>query len=93
MSERLQGTVVLQQQLLRDMSHELRTPLSRCGWPVTVSKTCATARAAEPGDRRHAAPGGRQPATGLAGHRAGAIAQEAIQVQALWDMLRRKRVL
>jgi two-component system sensor histidine kinase PfeS len=29
MSERLQGTVVLQQQLLRDMSHELRTPLSR----------------------------------------------------------------
>ncbi|AZE84500.1 Signal transduction histidine kinase [Pseudomonas orientalis] len=29
MSERLQGTVQLQQQLLRDMSHELRTPLSR----------------------------------------------------------------
>ncbi|NLT88299.1 MAG: sensor histidine kinase [Pseudomonas lactis] len=29
MSERLQGTVRLQQQLLRDMSHELRTPLSR----------------------------------------------------------------
>jgi len=29
MSERLQGTVVLQQQLLRDVSHELRTPLSR----------------------------------------------------------------
>ena len=29
MSERLQGTVLLQQQLLRDMSHELRTPLSR----------------------------------------------------------------
>jgi len=29
MSERLQGTVNLQQQLLRDLSHELRTPLSR----------------------------------------------------------------
>lgn len=29
MSERLQGTVALQQQLLRDLSHELRTPLSR----------------------------------------------------------------
>ncbi|WP_077046944.1 sensor histidine kinase [Pseudomonas sp. KK4] len=29
MSERLQTTVALQQQLLRDLSHELRTPLSR----------------------------------------------------------------
>lgn len=29
MSERLQGMVALQQQLLRDLSHELRTPLSR----------------------------------------------------------------
>jgi len=29
MSERLQSTVVQQQQLLRDLSHELRTPLSR----------------------------------------------------------------
>lgn len=29
MSERLQSTVQLQQQLLRDLSHELRTPLSR----------------------------------------------------------------
>ncbi|MDR0281603.1 MAG: sensor histidine kinase [Paucimonas sp.] len=29
MAERLQGTVTLQQQLLRDLSHELRTPLSR----------------------------------------------------------------
>lgn len=29
MSERLQSTVALQQQLLRDLSHELRTPLSR----------------------------------------------------------------
>ncbi|MGJ7516099.1 histidine kinase sensor domain-containing protein [Pseudomonas baetica] len=29
MSERLQNTVALQQQLLRDLSHELRTPLSR----------------------------------------------------------------
>ncbi|WP_426202887.1 histidine kinase sensor domain-containing protein [Pseudomonas sp. TWP3-1] len=29
MSERLQTTVSLQQQLLRDLSHELRTPLSR----------------------------------------------------------------
>ncbi|MCU9530750.1 sensor histidine kinase [Pseudomonas mosselii] len=29
MAERLQGTVALQQQLLRDLSHELRTPLSR----------------------------------------------------------------
>ena len=29
MSERLQSTVTLQQQLLRDLSHELRTPLSR----------------------------------------------------------------
>ncbi|MBK5378683.1 sensor histidine kinase [Pseudomonas sp. TH43] len=29
MSERLQSTVGLQQQLLRDLSHELRTPLSR----------------------------------------------------------------
>ncbi|KAB0499033.1 sensor histidine kinase [Pseudomonas vancouverensis] len=29
MSERLQSTVAMQQQLLRDLSHELRTPLSR----------------------------------------------------------------
>ena len=29
MSERLQGTVSQQQQMLRDLSHELRTPLSR----------------------------------------------------------------
>ena len=29
MSARLQGTIALQQQLLRDLSHELRTPLSR----------------------------------------------------------------
>ncbi len=29
MAERLQGTVSLQQQLLRDLSHEMRTPLSR----------------------------------------------------------------
>ncbi|MFJ2464913.1 histidine kinase sensor domain-containing protein [Pseudomonas sp. NPDC087615] len=29
MSERLQSSVALQQQLLRDLSHELRTPLSR----------------------------------------------------------------
>ncbi|WP_213879917.1 sensor histidine kinase [Pseudomonas sp. dw_358] len=29
LSERLQGTVALQHQLLRDLSHELRTPLSR----------------------------------------------------------------
>ena len=29
MSERLQSTVALQQQLLRDLSHEMRTPLSR----------------------------------------------------------------
>lgn len=29
MAERLQSTVIIQQQLLRDMSHELRTPLSR----------------------------------------------------------------
>ncbi|MDI2140717.1 MULTISPECIES: sensor histidine kinase [unclassified Pseudomonas] len=29
MSERLQSTIALQQQLLRDLSHELRTPLSR----------------------------------------------------------------
>ncbi|MDH0734011.1 sensor histidine kinase [Pseudomonas sichuanensis] len=29
MAERLQGTVVMQQQLLRDLSHEMRTPLSR----------------------------------------------------------------
>jgi hypothetical protein len=30
MSERLQSTVTLQQQLLRDLSHELRTPLRHC---------------------------------------------------------------
>ncbi|MEQ7919287.1 sensor histidine kinase [Xanthomonas sp. WHRI 1810A] len=29
MAERLQSTVLIQQQLLRDLSHELRTPLSR----------------------------------------------------------------
>ncbi|POG06104.1 two-component sensor histidine kinase [Pseudomonas putida] len=29
MAERLQSTVVMQQQLLRDLSHEMRTPLSR----------------------------------------------------------------
>ena len=29
MADRLQGTVALQQQMLRDLSHEMRTPLSR----------------------------------------------------------------
>lgn len=29
MAERLQGTVAMQQQMLRDLSHEMRTPLSR----------------------------------------------------------------
>lgn len=89
MSERLQGTVVLQQQLLRDMSHELRTPLSR------LRVACDSER--DPSQLRERL--GREidamqrlvedslQLAWLDTERA-PLPKEDIQLQALWDMLR-----
>ena len=89
MSERLQGIVVLQQQLLRDMSHELRTPLSR------LRVACDSER--DPSRLRERL--GREidamqrlvedslQVAWLDTERA-PLPKEDIQLQALWDMLR-----
>nr|WP_306092865.1 sensor histidine kinase [Pseudomonas sp. R5(2019)] len=88
MSERLQSTVALQQQLLRDLSHELRTPLAR------LRVACETeGEAARLRERLEREIDGMQRLVDdtlqlawLDTERA-PLAQEAIQVPALWDML------
>ena len=89
MSERLQGTVVLQQQLLRDMSHELRTPLSRLRVACDSEQDLAQLRerlGREIDAMQRLVEDSLQLAW-LDTERA-PLPQENIQLQALWDMLR-----
>lgn len=89
MSERLQGTVVLQRQLLRDMSHELRTPLSRLRVACDSEQDLAQLRerlGREIDAMQRLVEDSLQLAW-LDTERA-PLSQEDIQLQALWDMLR-----
>ena len=88
MSERLQSTVQFQQQVLRDLSHELRTPLSR------LRVACEVENELEPMRQRLSREvDGMQrlvedtlQLAWLDTERA-PMAQEPIQVQALWEMI------
>ncbi|WP_416426407.1 sensor histidine kinase [Pseudomonas sp. App30] len=88
MAERLQSTVALQRQLLRDLSHELRTPLSRLRVAGDSEQDCARLR-----DRVQREVQGMQRLVDDTLQLAwldterNAPALEPIQVQALWDML------
>ncbi|WP_426136710.1 histidine kinase sensor domain-containing protein [Pseudomonas sp. PWP3-1b2] len=89
MSERLQGTVALQHQLLRDMSHELRTPLSRLRVACDSEQNLSQLR-----DRLSREIDGMQrlvedslQLAWLDSERT-PLPCEDIQLQALWDMLR-----
>jgi len=89
MSERLQGTVALQQQMLRDLSHELRTPLSRLRVACDSEQELTQLR-----ERLGREVDGMQrlvedtlQLAWLDTERA-PLPKEDIQVQALWDMLR-----
>ncbi|MBL4982050.1 sensor histidine kinase [Pseudomonas fluorescens] len=89
MSERLQGTVRLQQQLLRDMSHELRTPLSRLRVACDSEQDLAKLR--ERLDREiDAMQRLVEDSLQLAwlDSETTPLPQEDIQFQALWDILR-----
>ena len=88
MSERLQSTVALQQQLLRDLSHELRTPLSRLRVASESEQSLAQLR-----ERIGREVDGMQRLVDdtlqlawLDTERA-PLPDEAIQIQALWEML------
>ncbi|OOV96390.1 HAMP domain-containing sensor histidine kinase [Pseudomonas sp. MF4836] len=88
MSERLQGTVSLQQQLLRDLSHELRTPLSRLRVACDSEHSLAALRerlSREVDGMQRLVEDSLQLAW-LDTERA-PLAAEEIQVQALWEML------
>lgn len=88
MAERLQGTVVLQQQLLRDLSHELRTPLSRLRVACEGEADAGQLRerlSREIDCMQRLVEDALQLAW-LDTERA-PPSQEPIQVQALWDML------
>ncbi len=89
MSERLQGTVVLQQQLLRDMSHELRTPLSRLRVACDSEQDLAQLRqrlGREIDAMQRLVEDSLQLAW-LDAERT-PLTKETIQLQALWDILR-----
>ncbi|WP_409317078.1 histidine kinase sensor domain-containing protein [Pseudomonas sp. KCJK9016] len=88
MSERLQSTVSLQQQLLRDLSHELRTPLSRLRVASDSEQDLLSLR-----ERISREVDGMQrlvedtlQLAWLETERS-PLPDEAIQVQALWEML------
>jgi two-component system sensor histidine kinase PfeS len=88
MSERLQSTVALQQQLLRDLSHELRTPLSRLRVASDSEQALQPLR-----ERIGREVDGMQrlvedtlQLAWLDTERA-PLPDEAIQIQALWEML------
>ncbi len=89
MSERLQGTVVLQQQLLRDMSHELRTPLSRLRVACDSEQdlTQLRERLGREIDAMQRLVEDSLQLAWLDTERA-PLPKEDIQLQALWDMLR-----
>ncbi|MHC8288210.1 histidine kinase sensor domain-containing protein [Pseudomonas sp. XS1P51] len=88
MAERLQSTVALQQQLLRDLSHELRTPLSRLRVASESEEGLAQLR-----ERIGREVDGMQrlvedtlQLAWLDTERS-PLPDEAIQIQALWEML------
>ncbi|MGF6593964.1 two-component system sensor histidine kinase PfeS [Pseudomonas sp. 2835] len=88
MAERLQGTVALQQQLLRDLSHELRTPLSRLRVACDSEADAEQLRVRlgrEIDCMQHLVEDALQLAW-LDTERA-PLSKEPIQVQALWEML------
>ena len=89
MSERLQGTVRLQQQLLRDMSHELRTPLSRLRVACDSEQDLAKLRE-RLGREIDAMQRLVEDSLQLAwlDSETTPLPQEDIQLQALWDILR-----
>ena len=89
MSERLQGTVELQQQLLRDMSHELRTPLSRLRVACDSEQdlTQLRERLSREIDAMQRLVEDSLQLAWLDSERT-PLPEEAIQLQALWDMLR-----
>lgn len=89
MSERLQGTVALQQQLLRDLSHELRTPLSRLRVASDSEQdlTRLRERLGREIDGMQRLVDDTLQLAWLDTERA-PLPKEDIQVQALWDMLR-----
>ena len=88
MAERLQDTVALQQQLLRDLSHEMRTPLSRLRVACDGETDLQHLR-----ERVHREVDGMQQLVEdtlqLAWQDAerAPMSLEPIQVQALWEML------
>ncbi|CAK14238.1 sensor histidine kinase [Pseudomonas entomophila] len=88
MAERLQGTVALQQQLLRDLSHEMRTPLSRLRVACDGETDLQRLR-----ERLHREVDGMQQLVEdtlqLAWQDAerAPMSLEPIQLQALWEML------
>jgi len=88
MSERLQGTVALQQQLLRDLSHELRTPLSRLrvACDGEQSLPALRERLAREVDGMQQLVDDTLQLAWLDTERA-PLAEEDIQIQALWEML------
>ncbi|MGN8276992.1 histidine kinase sensor domain-containing protein [Pseudomonas sp. SMN5] len=88
MAERLQSTVILQQQLLRDLSHELRTPLSRLQVASESEQGLEPLRervAREVEGMQRLVEDTLQLAW-LDTDRA-PLPREAIQIQALWEML------
>lgn len=89
MSERLQGTVALQQQLLRDLSHELRTPLSRLRVASDSEQdlTQLRERLGREIDGMQRLVDDTLQLAWLDTERA-PLPKEDIQVQALWDILR-----
>lgn len=88
MAERLQGTVALQQQMLRDLSHELRTPLSRLrvACDGELDERRLRERLSREIDGMQRLVEDTLQLAWLDAERA-PLASEAIQVQALWDML------
>ncbi|MDE1168927.1 MAG: histidine kinase sensor domain-containing protein [Pseudomonas sp.] len=88
MAERLQSTVALQQQLLRDLSHELRTPLSRLRVACDSEQELGglRARLAREVDGMQRLVEDTLQLAWLDAERT-PQAQEAIQVQALWEMV------
>ena len=88
MSERLQSTVALQQQLLRDLSHELRTPLSRLrvASESEQSLTQLRERIGREVDGMQRLVEDTLQLAWLDTERT-RLPDEAIQIQALWEML------
>lgn len=88
MSERLQSTVALQQQLLRDLSHELRTPLSRLrvASEGEQSLTQLRERIGREVDGMQRLVEDTLQLAWLDTERS-PLPDEAIQIQALWEML------